>query len=146
MSTHVTLAFVAHTQKATFTVHEISVNVNTCFQRLDQMISRFARSDLDFPNLGIRKLCHANGYRHGHVDPQFARGKHLNKHVHSHVCVVDAGWTYVQRNQTRRSRNHNVLFISCNTSKGVFSILALQTIKWMLAINANNYVFVRHVS
>ena len=51
-----------HTQKATFTVHEISVNVNTCFQRLNYMLSRFARSDLDFPNLGIRKLCHAKRF------------------------------------------------------------------------------------
>ena len=38
--------------------------------------------------------------------------KHLNKHVHSRVCVVDAGWPYVQRNQTRCLRNHNVLCIS----------------------------------
>ena len=32
--------------------------------------------------------------------------------MHSRVCVVDAGWPYAQRNQTRRSRNHNVLCIS----------------------------------
>ena len=61
MSNHVTLDDVTHTQRPLFTVHEISVNVNMCFQRLNYMLSRFARSDLDFPNLGIRKLCHANG-------------------------------------------------------------------------------------
>ena len=32
--------------------------------------------------------------------------------MHSRVCVVDAGWPYAQRHQTRRSRNDNVLCIS----------------------------------
>ena len=122
-------AVVTTTQKATFTVHEISVSVNMCFWRLHYMISRFARSDLDFPNLGIRKLCYANG------SSTWSCG------------FPTTAWTlFSVIRQTRRSRNHNVLCISCNASKGVFSILALQTIKWMLAINANNYVFVRHVS
>ena len=45
-----------------FTVHEISVSVNMCFHTLNNMISRFARSNLDFPNLGIRKLCRAKRF------------------------------------------------------------------------------------
>ena len=96
------------------------------------------------------KYMHVEKHVHGLIH-QFARGKrfidmimwlsttawtlfwritpkHLNKHVHSRVCIVDAGWPYAQRNQTRRSRNHNVLFISCNALKGVFSVLAPQTV------------------
>ena len=58
MSNHVTLAVVTHTQKATFTVHGISVNVNMCFQRLDQMVSK-SRYQIAHAKSGIRKLGYA---------------------------------------------------------------------------------------
>ena len=52
------------------------------------------------------------------------------------------------RSETKRDVHETTTCCSYRVTpqKGVFSILALQTIKWMLAINANNYVFVRHVS
>ena len=56
MSTHVTLAFVAHTQKATFTVHEISVNVNMCFQSLNNMISAIRKIQFGLPKSGNTKV------------------------------------------------------------------------------------------
>ena len=59
-----------HHPKATFTVHEISVNVNMCFQSLNNMISRFARSNLDFSQIWEYESCaRKTVYRHDHVDP-----------------------------------------------------------------------------
>ena len=49
------------TQKATFTVHEISVNVNMCFQSLNNMISAIRKIQFGLPKSGNTKVCHANG-------------------------------------------------------------------------------------
>ena len=56
MSTHVTLAFVAHTQRSLFTVHEISVNVNMCFQSLNNMISAIRKIQFGLPKSGNTKV------------------------------------------------------------------------------------------
>ena len=59
--------------KATFTVHEISVNVNMCFQRANQMISK-SRYQIAHAKSGIRKLGHDLLVSGDSTDSSGARG------------------------------------------------------------------------
>ena len=75
MLNHVTLAVATTTQKATFTVHEISVNVNMRFQSLNNMISAIRKIQFGLPKSGNTKVVpRKTVYRHAHVDHQQGLG------------------------------------------------------------------------